>query len=71
MWWTASWWEAFTAQFWGELLAGALLLAVGLWFEAYLDEKRDQRHADDGTWLQNTVDALIKQRDRKHDEKSE
>ncbi len=42
-----TWWDQFTAQFWGDLFAGTLLLTVGLYLEAWLDERRDRRHKDD------------------------
>ena len=39
-----SWWSQFTAQFWGELLAGAIIVPLAVWAEAWLDERRERRH---------------------------
>lgn len=63
-----TWFDNFSAQFWGELCAGALLLPLALWAEAWLDERRDQRHKDDPKpgWLDATVDTLIANRDAQH-----
>ena len=38
------WWTQFSAQFWGSLLATAIMLPLALMGEAWLDEWRDRRH---------------------------
>ena len=34
-------------EFWANLFAGGILVAVALFVEAWLDERRDLRHKDD------------------------
>lgn len=39
-----TWWDQFTAQFVGDLLAAIIVLPLALWAEAKLDERRERRH---------------------------